>query len=124
MPHSLRRKYKQFLAEKKEVILPDAPLPVGLQEFAPEKEVVRGYWGDNPLAKIQEKMGRRYGLTLREVHIVALLIDGLTTQEIADRAAIKIKTVKFHLTSIMVKMGVKSRYKVIIKTISILNGYM
>ena len=50
-----------------------------------------------------------YGLTRRELEIVAAVISGYTNQEIAKQLSISIQTVKHHITSIFDKLGVYTR---------------
>jgi DNA-binding NarL/FixJ family response regulator len=52
---------------------------------------------------------RRYGLTARELEIVAAIVSGDSNRDIGDRLAISLQTVKHHLTSIFDKTGVSSR---------------
>jgi len=50
-----------------------------------------------------------YGLTAREKQVLALLADGLTNAQIAERLVISVATVKFHVGGILGKLGVSSR---------------
>ena len=50
-----------------------------------------------------------YHLTDREQELLRLLVDGLSNSEIADRLTISLSTVKFHISSILNKLGVGSR---------------
>jgi NarL family two-component system response regulator LiaR len=50
-----------------------------------------------------------YHLTERELELLRLLVDGLSNSEIADRLTISLSTVKFHISSILNKLGVSSR---------------
>ena len=55
-------------------------------------------------------------LTPRESEILALLANGLSNKEIADRLGIKFDTVGTHLKSIYRKLHVRSRTEAVIKT--------
>ncbi|MGW8250846.1 MAG: response regulator [Anaerolineales bacterium] len=48
-------------------------------------------------------------LTEREREVLALLVEGLNNNQIAERLVITLSTVKFHVSSILSKMGVSSR---------------
>lgn len=50
-----------------------------------------------------------YHLTERERELLALLVKGLSNPEIAGRLTISLSTVKFHISSILAKLGVSSR---------------
>jgi DNA-binding NarL/FixJ family response regulator len=49
------------------------------------------------------------GLTAREMDVLRLLAQGLTSAEIAERLVIGVVTVNFHVRSIYSKLGVSSR---------------
>ena len=49
------------------------------------------------------------GLTKKEQQILALLADGVTNQEIAERLSRSKRTVENHVSSVLAKMGVKNR---------------
>ncbi len=51
-------------------------------------------------------------LSPRELEVVALLAEGRSNEEIAERLVVEISTVKSHLTRIMPKIGVSSRLQV------------
>lgn len=52
---------------------------------------------------------RRYGLTPRELEIIAAVVSGSSNRDIATRFSISEQTVKHHLTSIYDKLGVSTR---------------
>jgi len=51
----------------------------------------------------------KYGLTNREMEILASIVSGLTNREIAEKFSISEQTVKHHLTHIFDKAGVYNR---------------
>lgn len=53
--------------------------------------------------------GRAHGLTQRESEVVALITQGLTNQEIADRAYLSINSVKTYIRTAYRKIGVERR---------------
>lgn len=60
----------------------------------------------------------RFDLTQREKETVALLLQGLTSKEIAIRMNISPNTVKAFLRLVMVKMGVSTRSGIVGKVVS------
>lgn len=61
------------------------------------------------LAALNLRAARPFGLTPRELEIIAGVADGATNQELADRLSISVQTVKHHLTHIFDKVGVSTR---------------
>ena len=53
--------------------------------------------------------GREEGLTAREAEVIALITQGLSNQEIAERASLSINSVKSYIRTSYRKMGVTSR---------------
>jgi NarL family two-component system response regulator LiaR len=51
----------------------------------------------------------QYTLTDRERGVLALLVEGLTNPEMAQRLSIKNSTIKFHLGNLFSKLGVNTR---------------
>jgi two-component system nitrate/nitrite response regulator NarL len=60
-------------------------------------------------AIMAEPPDRRFGLTARELEIVATVTGGLTNREIAQRFSLSEETVKHHLTKVFGKLGVSNR---------------
>lgn len=58
---------------------------------------------------VLEEIAKQFDLTQRERETVELLLQGLTSKEIATRMAISPNTVKAFLRLVMVKMGVSTR---------------
>ena len=56
-----------------------------------------------------DKPPRNYGLTKREMEILATIVAGLSNKEIARKFSLSEDTVKHHLTNIFDKVGVVSR---------------
>ena len=69
--------------------------------------------------EINYKLGKNlYGLTEREMEVLALIVDGLTNPQIAEKLIITIATTKTHVHSILQKLYVSSRSKAISKAIN------
>ena len=51
----------------------------------------------------------RYGLTARELDVVALVAEGRTNRQIADALFISAKTASVHVSNILAKLGVTNR---------------
>lgn len=52
---------------------------------------------------------RDYNLSRRELEVLALLVEGLSNAEIADRMSVSASTIKFHVSSILGKLGASTR---------------
>ena len=61
---------------------------------------------------------RKYGLTARELQIIAAVTAGYANKEIAKRFSLSEETVKHHLTKIYSKVGVSNRLELALFTIS------
>lgn len=67
---------------------------------------------DSKRGEINYKLGKNlYGLTEREMDVLALIVDGLTNPQIAERLYITISTTKTHVHSILQKLYVRTRAK-------------
>ena len=58
--------------------------------------------------------GRSIGLTPREAEIIALITQGLSNDEIAQRAYLSINSVKTHIRTAYRKIGVSSRSQAVL----------
>jgi two-component system, NarL family, response regulator LiaR len=58
---------------------------------------------------VQTRDAAGQGLTRRERQVLALMVDGLTNADIADRLQVSLSTVKTHVSAIIAKLGVSSR---------------
>src|SRR5205823_6913587 len=63
----------------------------------------------NAWARSGQPLGGGFGLTTREVEIIASIKEGNSNREIASKLAISEETVKRHLSNIYGKLGVNSR---------------
>lgn len=57
-------------------------------------------------------------LSSREKEVADLVAKGLSNEEVAQRLFVTEKTIKFHLTSIYEKLGVRSRAQLIVQRLS------
>lgn len=56
-----------------------------------------------------ERLPQSFNLSERELEVLALLVEGLSNGEIAARLSISRSTIKFHVSSILGKLGANSR---------------
>jgi NarL family two-component system response regulator LiaR len=50
-----------------------------------------------------------FDMTAREKEILALMVDGLTNEQISEKLIVSLSTVKFHISNVLSKLGVNSR---------------
>jgi DNA-binding NarL/FixJ family response regulator len=67
-----------------------------------------GFGARDPEVEVFEE-----ALTQREVEVLELLAEGLSNKGIADRLGISDQTVKFHIASIMGKLGASNRVETV-----------
>ncbi|MBK3558083.1 response regulator transcription factor [Streptomyces sp. MBT56] len=54
-------------------------------------------------------------LTPREREIFRLMVSGISNAEIADACSLSQKTVKFHVSNILRKLGMKNRIQAVVR---------
>ena len=77
-------------------------------------EVVAPETPPDPRPGLGDWPGRPFGLSERESEIIALITQGLTNDQIADRAYLSINTVKSYIRTAYRKMGVRSRSQAVL----------
>ena len=55
-------------------------------------------------------------LSIREQEVAALVCKGLSNREIADKLFVEEKTIKFHLTKVYKKLGLRGRAQLIVQS--------
>jgi len=83
---------------------------IGRDSVATLVDMVRGHATD--------RAERRFGLTPRELEVVATVTAGFTNKEVAYRFSISEETVKHHLTKIYSKLAVSNRLELALFAIS------
>ena len=72
----------------------------------PAAESLAGVYGDQPL-ETEDEMSEE--ITSRETDVLRMLAEGLVNKDIAARLGISEHTVKFHISSILDKLGASTR---------------
>ena len=83
---------------------------VATLDYPPSVEVDNGDWP-----------GREFGLSAREAEVMALITQGLSNEDIAERTYITHNTVKAHIKSAYRKLGLESRTRAVLWGID--NGF-
>lgn len=90
----------QIIAALKRVVNGEVVVLAGFEESSADSE------GDWP--------GRDAGLTPREAEVIALITQGLTNQQIADRVYLGLNTIKTYIRSAYRKIGVERRSQAVL----------
>ena len=108
-----RRKYavRRLVLEREETPHNGAYCAVIFQRISRRREPLR-------------RMVEQYGLTPREREVASLLVEGLTSKEIAQRMNISTHTVKGYLQLVMMKMAVTTRSGIVGRLGSVSKGEM
>lgn len=61
--------------------------------------------------KTQKESNKKYGLTKKELEVLALIVDGLSNQEISQKLVVSISTTKAHVHNILQKLYLTDRTK-------------
>ncbi len=61
------------------------------------------------ITKVNQPAGPGWDMTERELEILALMVEGLSNADIAERLIVSQSTVKFHVSNVLSKLGVSSR---------------
>ena len=88
--------------------------PIGRSRFAAELEsfAARSRLGPAPApasGDVEPAVERPFGMTERELQVIALLAEGKTNREIAERLFMAEKTASVHVSRILSKLDVRSR---------------
>jgi len=74
-----------------------------------EPDLVRGLFANGTSGAAEDDLDMVEQLTAREIEVLRLLAEGFGNKEIASRLGISDHTVKFHISSILAKLGAASR---------------
>jgi NarL family two-component system response regulator LiaR len=61
------------------------------------------------LVHASQRAAETESLTDRELEVLRLMVDGLNNAEIAERLVVSLSTVKYHISNILMKLGVENR---------------
>ena len=88
---------------------------VGEDKVTDLVEILRSYMPASEKPKTDRKT---FGLTARELDVVAAIVSGFTNREIAQKFSISEQTVKHHLRNIFDKVGVSNRLELALLAIN------
>lgn len=77
--------------------------------------VLSGIQKQGPSVKEKEEIINKYGLTKKELEVLALISEGLSNKEIADKLVVTLSTTKAHVHNILQKLYVSDRAKATVK---------
>jgi NarL family two-component system response regulator LiaR len=89
-------------------------LVAALEQVCRGETVVSPDPGTDAVPVAGEWPGRSHGLTARESEVMALIAQGLTNREIAERAYLSVNSVKTHIRSAYRKIGVERRAQAVL----------
>ena len=72
---------------------------------------------DNNISSVNKNAKNVYGLTDREIEVLALIVEGLNNSQIAKRLVITLSTAKAHVHSILQKLYVTNRTQATIQAV-------
>jgi DNA-binding NarL/FixJ family response regulator len=64
-----------------------------------------------PLGQRETTRANPAGLTTRQLQVLALLAEGLTNAEIAERLVVSPRTAEHHVAAVLTKLGASTRYE-------------
>src|SRR5262245_8530512 len=105
---------KVFMSGRRHYLCHVLPLDYGSQNPSAPTTAILFERTSEPTLQFS-KIAQRFNLTLREKQTIELLIEGLSSKEIAERMGISPHTVKAFLHLIMTKMEVSSRTELVAK---------
>ena len=73
--------------------------------------------GENNFSKNSNDVNKKYGLTKKELEVLALMADGLSNHDISEKLVVSMSTTKAHVHSILQKLYIKDRTKAVIKAL-------
>ncbi|MEO6982322.1 MAG: response regulator transcription factor [Edaphobacter sp.] len=89
--------------------LPASKLVAALEAIYSDEEHIHTARKDSSAAVIGDWPGREEGLTEREAEVLALITQGLSNAEIAERAHLSINSIKTYIRSCYRRIGVTTR---------------